>query len=137
MIAYDDLRRECDKAIGRRARRTGARLNVSYTSPDDLAADAWILMQERSEWDTRRAADEAVRRALRAQMRHAVCYPIEDPEQVRAPEVEIAAGLPPVLQRIADGWTLAEIAQQTGRSVSAVWRQADKEKRALIALYTG
>ena len=137
MIAYDALRRECRKAISRRARRTGARLNVSYTSPDDLAADAWILMQERPEWDVQRAADEAARRALRVQRKHSVCYPIEDAEQVRAPEQELDTGLPPVLQRIADGWTLAEIARQTGRSVSAVWRQADKEKRTLITLYTG
>ena len=130
MMDYDAIRAACVAAIWRRARQTGARLNVTYTTPEDLAADAWLLLQERPGWSIARAADEATRRALRAQARHTACS-LDKITHIPAASPPEQIDLPPILRRIADGWTLAEIAAQENKTVSAIYRAKVKEINSL------
>lgn len=59
----DDLHKAAGCALRHRERRTGARLNLSYTTVGDLVSSAWVLMVERG-LSLTRAADEAARQAL-------------------------------------------------------------------------
>lgn len=128
-----DLHKAAGCALRHRERRTGARLNLSYTTMGDLVSCAWVLMAERG-LSLTRAADEAARQALRQQRRHAHA---EIPDTVPAQQTEDTDGgeLPPILARLAAGYTLSNIATAQGRSVSAVWRAAQKEKQELATCY--
>lgn len=129
----DDLHKAAGCALRHRERRTGARLNLSYTTVGDLVSCAWLLMVERG-LSLTRASDEAARQALRQQHRHAHA---EIPDTVPAKQAVETDGeeLPPILARLAAGYTLANIATAQGRSVSAVWRAAQKEKQEFVACY--
>lgn len=129
----DDLHKAAGCALRHRERRTGARLNLSYTTAGDLVSCAWLLMVERG-LSLTRASDEAARQALRQQQRHAHA---EIPDTVPAKQAEDTDRdeLPPILARLAAGYTLANIATAQGRSVSAVWRAAQKEKQEFVACY--
>lgn len=139
---YMALLHAAQRAIYARQRLTGARLNLLYTTPADIVADAWII----GATTCRPALDaipEATRRAYRAQQRHSH-FCIDD--CLHAPELstlgqditdEISPhDLPPTLARLSEGYTLAEIAAHTGRSVSAVWKQKNTELQKLRRLYS-
>lgn len=130
---YMALLHAAQRAIYARQRLTGARLNLSYTTPADIVADAWII----GATTCRPALDaipEATRRAYRAQQRHSH-FCIDD--CLHTPELSTTGNdiadeitphdLPPTLARLSEGYTLAEIADHTGRSVSAVWKQKNRE----------
>lgn len=129
----DELHKAAGCALRHRERRTGARLNLSYTTVGDLVSSAWLLMSERG-LSLTRAADEAARQALRQQQRHAHA---EIPDTVPAQQTEETDGdeLPPILARLAAGYTLANIAKAQGRSVSTVWRAAQRERAELCKVY--
>lgn len=139
---YMALLHAAQRAIYARQRLTGARLNLSYTTPADIVADAWII----GATTCRPALDaipEATRRAYRAQQRHSH-FCIDD--CLHTPELSTAGqditdeisphDLPPTLARLSEGYTLAEIAAHTGRSVSAVWKQKNIELQKLRRLYS-
>lgn len=139
---YIALLHAAQRAIYARQRLTGARLNLSYTTPADIVADAWII----GATTCRPALDaipEATRRAYRAQQRRSH-FCIDD--CLHAPELSTAGqdiadeitphDLPPTLARLSEGYTLAEIAAHTGRSVSAIWKQKNIELQKLRRLYS-
>lgn len=129
-MTITDMRTAAKKAVKARERRTGARLNLTYTTIDDLVSCMWLLMRERG-YTLQRAADEATRQALRAQKRHThFDIPITQP----APEPEEQTEKPPLLSALCAGYTLSELAQAQGRSVSAVWRAVQAEKARLCKL---
>lgn len=130
-MTIGDMRTAAKKAVKARERKTGARLNLTYTTIDDLVSHMWLLMVEQG-YTLPRAADEATRQALRQQKRHTH---FDIPITAQAPQTaaEALADAPPLLSSLFAGYTLAEIATAQGRSVSAVWRAVQREKQEFVA----
>lgn len=132
-MTIGDMRTAAKKAVKARERKTGARLNLSYTTIDDLVSHMWLLMVEQG-YTLPRAADEATRQALRQQKRH-THFDIPITAQSPQTDAEALADAPPLLSSLFAGYTLAEIATAQGRSVSAVWRAVQREKQEFVACY--
>lgn len=132
-MTIGDMRTAAKKAVKARERRTGARLNLTYTTIDDLVSCMWLLMVEHG-YTLHRAADEATRQALRQQKRH-THFDIPITAQAPQTDSEALADAPPLLSSLFAGYTLAEIATAQGRSVSAVWRAVQREKQEFVACY--
>lgn len=132
-MTINDMRTAAKKAVKARERRTGARLNLTYTTIDDLVSCMWLLMVEHG-YTLHRAADEATRQALRQQKRH-THFDIPITAQAPQTDSEALADAPPLLSSLFAGYTLAEIATAQGRSVSAVWRAVQREKQEFVACY--
>lgn len=131
-MTIGDMRTAAKKAVKARERRTGARLNLTYTTIDDLVSCMWLLMVEQG-YTLPRAADEATRQALRQQKRH-THFDIPITAQAPEPDADTLTDAPPLLSSLFAGYTLAEIATAQGRSVSAVWRAVQAEKATLCNL---
>lgn len=129
----DDLHKAAGCALRHRERKTGARLNLTYTTIDDLVSCMWLLMVEQG-YTLPRAADEATRQALRQQKRH-THFDIPITAQAPQTDAEALADAPPLLSSLFAGYTLTEIATAQGRSVSAVWRAVQREKQEFVACY--
>ena len=128
-------------------RRTEARLNLTDTTPEDIAADAYIIAREtpqrpgETQLDhIRRAAYEAVRRAIRAQQRHAHTDTPEDREeaaQVSGDLLEAIAVREAIQQAghvaalLAQGYTPADIARRLRVSPSTAWRLAQRAREQI------
>lgn len=125
-MTIGEMRTAAKKAVKARERRTGARLNLTYTTIDDLVSCMWLLMVEQG-YSLSRAADEATRQALRQQKRH-THFDIPITAQAPQTDAETLADAPPLLSSLFAGYTLTEIAAAQGRSVSAVWRAVQAEK---------
>lgn len=132
-MTINEMRTAAKKAVKARERKTGARLNLSYTTIDDLVSCMWLLMREQGH-TLSRAADEATRQALRQQKRH-THFDIPITAQAPQTDAEALADAPPLLSSLFAGYTLAEIATAQGRSVSAVWRAVQREKQEFVACY--
>lgn len=132
-MTIGDMRTAAKKAVKARERKTGARLNLTYTTIDDLVSHMWLLMREQG-YTLHRAADEATRQALRQQKRH-THFDIPITAQAPQTDAEALADAPPLLSSLFAGYTLAEIATAQGRSVSAVWRAVQREKQEFVACY--
>lgn len=132
-MTIGDMRTAAKKAVKARERKTGARLNLTYTTIDDLVSCMWLLMVEQG-YTLPRAADEATRQALRQQKRH-THFDIPITAQAPQTDAEALADAPPLLSSLFAGYTLAEIATAQGRSVSAVWRAVQREKQEFVACY--
>lgn len=132
-MTIGDMRTAAKKAVKARESRTGARLNLTYTTIDDLVSQMWLLMVEQG-YTLPRAADEATRQALRQQKRH-THFDIPITAQAPQTDAEALADAPPLLSSLFAGYTLAEIATAQGRSVSAVWRAVQREKQEFVACY--
>lgn len=148
---YAELTRTATRAARAYERTTGARLNWTDTTPGDIAADAYIIALEATHGhsgpdpDTiHRAALEAVRRAARAQKRHAHADIPEDaePGAIATPDTaETAAQLADILQAVhqagpvavllSQGYTVSDIARRRGVSQSTAWRLADAARRQI------
>lgn len=125
-------------------RRTGARLNPTDATPGDIAADTYIIAREtpqrpgETQLDhIRRAAYEAVRRATRAQQRHAHTDTPEGREeaaQVSGDLLEAIAVQEAIQQAghvaalLAQGYTPADIARRLRVSPSTAWRLAQRAR---------
>lgn len=132
-MTINDMRTAAKKAVKARERRTGARLNLTYTTIDDLVSCMWLLMVEHG-YTLHRAADEATRQALRQQKRH-THFDIPITAQAPAPDADILTDAPPLLSALFAGYTLTELATAQGRSVSTVWRAVQKERQTLLSCY--
>lgn len=149
---YNQLLQAVKKAATAYQRRTGARINWTDTTPEDIAADAYIIAQDEPTRPgdgpgdkLRRSAYEAVRRAARAQHRHHhQDMPEEDgPGTPAAPDtmadslaiMEAINSAGPVAVMLADGLTISDIARRLSVSRSTAWRLAEtareKTKSAL------
>lgn len=131
-MTITDMRTAAKKAVKARERRTGARLNLTYTTIDDLVSCMWLLMVEQG-YTLHRAADEAARQALRQQKRH-THFDIPITAQAPEPDADILTDAPPLLSALFAGYTLTELATAQGRSVSTVWRAVQVEKAMLCKL---
>lgn len=129
-------------------RRTWSLLNATYTTPEDLAAAAYIIIREtgtrpgETTGDTiRRAAYEAVRRAARDQQRHAHAdLPTDQDTDAAAPPGDMDAldirqaiqQAGRVAQLIAAGWdTTTDISRRLGVSASTAWRLMKRARQAV------
>ena len=148
---YAELTRTATRAARTYQRLTGARINWTDTTPGDIAADAYIIALEATHGPNapatstiHRAALEAVRRAARAQKRHAHADIPEDaePGAIAAPDTaESAAQIADILeavhqagrvaQLLALGCTSADISRRLGISRSTAWRLADNARRQI------
>ena len=146
---YQELTKAVHAAARAYTRRTGARLNLTDTTPEDLAAAAYIIARETPQRPgelhpdhIRRAAYEAVRRATRAQQRHAHTDTPEDREEAAQASGDI---LEPIVIRqaiqqaghvaalLAQGYTPADIARRLRVSPSTAWRLAQRAREAVRA----
>ena len=141
---YTQLLQAVKKAARAYQRHTGSRINWTYTTLEDIAADAYIIAQDEptrpgdSPGDKlRRAAYEAVRRAARAQQRHAHTDTPEDREeaaQVSGGLLEAIAVKEAIQQAghvaalLAQGYTPADIARRLRVSPSTAWRLAQRAR---------
>ena len=149
---YQHITKAVQAAARTYAKRTGSRINQTDTTTADLAADAYIISQETPQRPKespadhiRRAAYEAVRRASRAQQRHAHAEtPDDQGTATQAPgDLLEAIAIRQAIQqagRIADllvqGYTPADISRRLRVSPSTAWRLADKAREAVrTALY--
>lgn len=146
---YNQLIKAAQQAARAYQRHTGSRINWTYTTLEDIAADAYIIAQDES---TRpgdrpgdkihRAAFEAVRRAARAQQRHqhqdipeedgpgSYCMDIAGALAIR--DAIQQAG--PVAAMLAQGLTVSDIAQRMGVSRSTAWRLAQRAREQIKAI---
>lgn len=147
---YSQLLQAVQQAARAYQRRTGSRINWSYTTPADIAADAYIIAQgepkrpgDRLGDKIHRAAYEAVRRAARAQQRHAH-WDIPEDNAPGAPMVpdsmvdDIAiyqaiqqAG--PVAALLAQGFSVSDISRRLSVSRSTAWRLAESARGQIKA----
>lgn len=150
---YTQLLQAVKKAASAYQRRTGSRINWTYTTPEDLAADAYIIAQEATHSPNapdpntiHRAALEAVRRAARAQKRHAHAEIPEDaePGAIATPDTaESAAQIADILQAVhnagpvavllSQGSTVSDMARRLGVSRSTAWRLAERAREQIKA----
>lgn len=147
---YKEIMTAVHAAARAYTRRTGARLNMTDTTPEDIAADAYIIAREtpqrpgETQLDhIRRTAYEAVRRATRAQQRHHhQDMPEEDgPGAPAAPDtmadslaiMEAISSAGPVALVLADGLTVSDIARRLGVSRSTAWRMAERARDQIRA----
>lgn len=141
---YNQLLQAVKKAATAYQRRTGARINWTDTTPQDIAADAYIIAREtpqrtgETQLDhIRRAAYEAIRRATRAQQHHAHTDTPEDREdasQVSGDMLEPIAIRQAIQQAghvaalLAQGYTPADISRRLRVSPSTAWRLAQRAR---------
>lgn len=144
---YKEIMTAVHAAARAYTRRTGARLNMTDTTPEDIAADAYIIAREtpqrpgETQLDhIRRAAYEAIRRATRAQQRHAHTDTPEDREeaaQVSGDLLEAIAVREAIQQAghvaalLAQGYTPADIARRLRVSPSTAWRLAQRAREQI------
>lgn len=147
---YTQLLQAVKKAASAYQRRTGARINWTDITPHDIAADAYIIAQDEhthpgdKQGDKlRRAAYEAVRRAVRAQQRHHhKDIPEEDGPGAPAYCMDIAGALAtrdaiqqagPVAALLAQGLTVSDLARRLSVSRSTAWRLAQRAREQIRA----
>ena len=142
---YSQLLQAVQQAARAYQRRTGSRINWTDTTPEDIAADAYIIALDeptrpgdRPGDKLHRSAFEAVRRAARAQQRHqhqdipeedgpeAPAYCMDIVEAIAARDAIQQAG--PVAALLAQGLTPADIARRLGVSRSTAWRLAERAR---------
>lgn len=144
---YKEIMTAVQAAAHAYAKRTGSRINPDEYPPADLAAAAYIIIREtgtrpgETKGDTtRRAAYEAVRRATRAQQRHAHTDTPEEWEEVAQVIGDILepVAIQQAIQQagyvaslLAQGYTLADIACRLRVSPSTAWRLANKARREI------
>lgn len=145
---YQEILKAVQAAARTYAKRTGSRINTTDTTPADLAATAYIIIREsgtrpgEATGDTiRRAAYEAVRRAARAQQRHAHAdLPTDQDTDAAAPPgdldaIDIRQAIQQaghVAQLIAAGWdTTTDISRRLGVSISTAWRLMERARQAV------
>lgn len=144
---YKEIMTAVHAAARAYTRRTGARLNLTDTTPEDIAADAYIIARETPQRTgetqpdhIRRAAYEAVRRATRAQQRHAHTDTPEDTEeaaQVSGSLLEAIAVQEAIQQAghvaalLAQGYTPADISRRLRVSPSTAWRLAQRAREQI------
>lgn len=145
---YNQLLKSVQQAARAYQRRTGCRINWTDTTPQDIAADAYIIALDEptrpgdSPGDKlRRAAYEAVRRAARGQQRHAHAdLPTDQDTDAAAPPgdldtIDIRQAIQQaghVAQLIAAGWdTTTDISRRLGVSVSTAWRLMERARQAV------
>lgn len=126
------------------AKRTGSRINPDEYPPADLAAAAYIIIREtgtrpgETTADTiRRAAYEAVRRAIRAQQHYAHTDTPEGREEAAQTSGSLleAIAVQEAIQQaghvaalLAQGYTPADIARRLRVSPSTAWRLAQRAR---------
>lgn len=147
---YSQLLQAVQRAARAYQRRTGSRIDWTYTTPEDLAADTYIIAVDaptrpgdRPGDKLRRAAYEAVRRAARAQKRHHhKDLPEEDGPGAPAYCMDIAGGIAtrdaiqqagPVAALLAQGLTPSDIARRLSVSRSTAWRLAERAREQIRA----
>lgn len=150
---YAELTRTATRAARAYQRRTGSRINWTDTTPGDIAADAYIIALEATHGPNdpdpntiHRAALEAVRRAARAQKRHAHADIPEDaePGAIAAPDTaESAAQLADILEAVhqagpvavllSQGLTPADISRRLGLSRTTAWREVERARERVRA----
>ena len=145
---YKEITRAVQAASRTYTRRTGSRLNATFTTTEDIAAAAYIIIREtgtrpgETTADTiRRAAYEAVRRAARDQQRHAhTDLPTDQNTDAAAPPgdldvIDIRQAIQQaghVAQLIAAGWdTTTDISRRLGVSVSTAWRLMERARQTV------
>ena len=147
---YSQLLQAVQRAARAYQRRTGARINWTDTTPEDIAADAYILAQneptrpgDKPRDKLRRSAYESVRRAARAQQRHqhqdipddttpgAPAYQDTTADTLAIRQAIHQAGH--VAELLAEGLTVSDIAQQLDVSRSTAWRLAEKAREQIKA----
>lgn len=153
---YQQITRAVQAAARTYGKRTGAYINPSEHPPADLAAAAYIIIQEtgtrpgETPGDTiRRAAYEAVRRAARDQQRHAHLVELDDhsaeaeeaqegalDERLEAIEAldAIAQAIQqagPVAAMLADGMTPSDISRAMMVSRSTAWRLVQRAREQI------
>lgn len=144
---YQQITKAVQAAARAYQRRTGSRINTTDTTTSDLAADAYIIAQETPQRPQetqddhiRQAAYEAVRRAARAQQRHAHSEAPDDQDaatQAPGDMLEAIAIRQAIQQagRIADllvqGYTPADISRRLRVSPSTAWRLAERAREAV------
>lgn len=145
---YNQLLQAVKKAATAYQRRTGARINWTDTTPEDIAADAYIIAQDEPTRPgdgpgdkLRRAAYEAVRRAARAQQRHhhqdmpedntpdALVYLDTTADTIAIYQAIHKAGH--VAELLAQGLTVSDMARRLGVSRSTAWRLAEKAREQI------
>lgn len=147
---YTQLLQAAQRAARAYQRHTGSRINWTYTTLEDIAADAYIIAQDEPTRPgdgpgdkLRRAAYEAVRRAARAQQRHHhQDIPEEDgPGAPAAPDtmadrlaiMEAINSAGPVAVMLADGLTVSDVARHLSVSRSTAWRLAERARDQIRA----
>lgn len=147
---YTQLLQAVKKAARAYQRHTGSRINWTYTTLEDLAADAYIIAQDEPTRPgdkpgdkLRRAAFEAVRRAAQAQQRHqhqdipedstpdALVYLDTTADTIAIYQAIHKAGH--VAELMAEGLTVSDISRRLSVSRSTVWRLADKAREQIRA----
>lgn len=144
---YQQITKAVQAAARAYTRRTGSRINMTDTTTADLSADAYIIAQETPQRPQetqddhiRRSAYEAVRRAARAQQRHAHAETPDDQDtatQAPGDMLEAIAVQQAIQQagRIADllaqGYTPADISRRLRVSPSTAWRLATKARETV------
>lgn len=150
---YNQLLKSVRLAARAYQRRTGSRINWTYTTPEDLAADAYIIALDEptrpgdSPGDKlRRVAYEAVRRAAQAQHRHqhqdipddttpgVPSYQDTTADRIAIYQAIRQAGH--VAELLAEGLTPADIARRLGVSRSTAWRLAERAREQIKAELT-
>lgn len=144
---YKEIMTAVHAAARAYTRRTGPRLNMTDTTPEDIAADTYIIAREtpqrtgETQLDhIRRAAYEAIRRATRAQQHHAhtdTPEGREDASQVSGDMLEPIAIRQAIQQAghvaalLAQGYTPADIARRLRVSPSTAWRLAQRAREQI------
>lgn len=147
---YNQLLKSVRLAASAYQRRTGCRINWTYTTPEDIAADAYIIAQDEPTRPgdkpgdkLRRAAFEAVRRAAQAQQRHqhqdipedstpdALVYQDTTADTIAIYQAIHQAGH--VAELMAQGLTVSDLARRLGVSRSTAWRLAEKAREQIRA----
>lgn len=144
---YKEIMTAVHAAARAYTRRTGARLNLTDTTPEDLAASAYIIARETPQRPgelhpdhIRRAAYEAIRRATRAQQRHTHTDTPEGREnatQVSGDLLEAIAVQEAIQQAghvanlLAQGYTPADISRRLRVSPSTAWRLAQRAREQI------
>ena len=147
---YNQILQAVKKAAKAYQRHTGSRINWTYTTLEDIAADAYIIAQDEptrpgdKQGDKlHRATYEAVRRAARAQQRHQhQDIPEEDGPGAPAYCMDIAGALAirdaiqqagPVAALLAQGLTVSDLARRLSVSRSTAWRLAQRAREQIRA----
>lgn len=147
---YNQLLKAVQQAARAYQRRTGSRINWTDTTPQDIAADAYIIALDeptrpgdRPGDKLRRSAFEAVRRAAQAQQRHqhqdipedstpdALVYQDTTADTIAIYQVIHNAGY--VAELMAQGLTVSDISRRLSVSRSTAWRLADKAREQIRA----
>lgn len=144
---YKEIMTAVHAAARAYTRRTGARLNLTDTTPEDIAADTYIIAREtpqragETQLDhIRRAAYEAVRRAIRAQQHYAHTDTPEGREEASQTSGSLleAVAVREAIQQaghvaalLAQGYTPADISRRLRVSPSTAWRLAQRAREQI------